>query len=145
MRFLFLAIQLFLQEAHTPEEQTLGLMGVSQLADTDGMLFIFPTPEYRTFWSYGCLIPLDVGFLDENLILREIVPLPVHSFWQTQKPLRSIVDLKKALQSNNSAYCMAASKCQYRYVIELPAGWFVRHNVAPGARLLKHGATYRFF
>lgn len=136
----FLALQmLFLKEAVTPEQHTIGLMGEEHLADNEAMLFIFPDSAVRHFWSLGCLISLDVGFLDDELVLREVYTLQAVSYWQTQKPIRTLLDLKRALQKNPHAYKSISSTKPYRYAIELTEGWFVRHKVFPGYRLHKEG------
>ena len=46
--------------ANTPEEQQNGLMGVTNLSDNNGMLFIFDRPRVAAFWNKNVLIPLDV-------------------------------------------------------------------------------------
>ena len=128
----------------TPEQQTIGLMGVEHLSDSEGMLFTFPSSEMRRFWSFGCLISLDVGFLDDDLVLREIVPLPAHPFWKKQRPIHTQADLRKALMETTHSYFFASSKAAYRYVIELPSGWFERHKVDVGAKLHKTD-TFSYF
>ena len=37
-------------------------MGVVDLGDLDGMLFIWPAPTTSTFWMKDTLIPLDIAF-----------------------------------------------------------------------------------
>lgn len=58
--------------AETPEQKEQGLQGVEQLADNEGMLFIFDDedPDYDgtvSFWMKDTLIPLDIIFIDEDL------------------------------------------------------------------------------
>ena len=48
-------------------QRTDGLAGVRDLAEDEGMLFIFPRAEVQKFWMRGCLIPLDVAFIDERM------------------------------------------------------------------------------
>ncbi len=48
----------------THADRQRGMMGVRELADGKGMLFVYPKPERRQFWMKGCLIPLDIAFLD---------------------------------------------------------------------------------
>ena len=41
-----------------------GLMGVTEISPTGGMIFIFPNNQLRSFWMPGCLVDIDVMFLD---------------------------------------------------------------------------------
>ncbi len=45
-------------------ERAQGLMGLLDLGDLDGMLFIYPAPTTSTFWMEDTLIPLDIAFFD---------------------------------------------------------------------------------
>lgn len=38
-------------------------MGVTDLGDLDGMLFLFPKPLVSRFWMRHTLIPLDIAFI----------------------------------------------------------------------------------
>ncbi|MHC5003179.1 MAG: DUF192 domain-containing protein [Planctomycetota bacterium] len=53
-----------LELAITDESRTRGLMGVEQLAADEGMLFVFPRAQIRSFWMVNCLIDIDIMFLD---------------------------------------------------------------------------------
>ena len=50
--------------AETQEQQTKGLSG--RLDIGQGMLFRFPYPEQLTFWMRNTLVPLSIGFFDEQ-------------------------------------------------------------------------------
>lgn len=43
-----------------------GLMYRNSMADNQGMLFVFPSEEYRSFYMKNTRIPLDIIYLDEN-------------------------------------------------------------------------------
>lgn len=51
--------------ASTPQQQELGLMNVqpSELADNQGMIFVFPQDQTDGFWMKDTLIPLDIAFI----------------------------------------------------------------------------------
>lgn len=52
--------------ALTPEEKAKGLSGRKALCDQCGMLFIYDTPDYYSFWMKDTLIPLDIIWFDKN-------------------------------------------------------------------------------
>lgn len=141
---MILICLLFLKLALTPEQQELGLMGVSALPDNEAMLFVYPKAQKQCFWSFGCLISLDVGFLDEKLVLREVAHLPCHPAWQSRPPITTHKQLVQQRESRGPAYTVC-SQSAYRYIIELPAGWFARQKVAPGAKLIINKDSTAYF
>ena len=52
--------------ADSSAERAQGLMGLADLGDLDGMLFIYPSPTVSTFWMKDTLIPLDIAFFDSE-------------------------------------------------------------------------------
>ncbi len=52
-----------LEVARTPDQQELGLMHRTSLADDQGMLFPFQPPRPVGFWMKNCLISLDIIFI----------------------------------------------------------------------------------
>lgn len=55
--------------ADTPEKWTKGLMYFRSLEGVDGMIFIFPDKQPRTFWNKNTLMNLDLYWLDENQVI----------------------------------------------------------------------------
>jgi uncharacterized membrane protein (UPF0127 family) len=51
----------------------LGLMYRKEMPDNQGMLFIFPTEEPRSFWMKNTFLELDMLFFDANKKLVSIV------------------------------------------------------------------------
>lgn len=65
-----------LEVARTPEEQAMGLMYRTYLADDRGMLFSFDPPRKTGFWMKNCKISLDMIFIKSGIVeaIAENVP-----------------------------------------------------------------------
>ena len=61
--------------ADDPGERVQGLMGVDQLGDLEGMLFVFPQEALSGFWMKNTLIPLDIAFFGEDKSLVDILSM----------------------------------------------------------------------
>ena len=55
--------------ADTEEKWQRGLMNYRSLPDLDGMMFIFPKKEYRTFWNENTYLDLDVYWLSDDIVV----------------------------------------------------------------------------
>ena len=62
-----------LEVTKTPEEQAMGLMYRTSLADNRGMLFSFNPPRRVAFWMKNCKISLDMIFLRDGVV-KAIAP-----------------------------------------------------------------------
>jgi len=101
--------------ADEPFEQARGLMFRKKLAADEGMLFIFPDEQYRTFWMKNTLIPLDLLFLDGNL---------------------KIIDIKESFQPCQQDPCpVYTSQMPARYVLEVNAGFTEMNRVMIGEQV----------
>lgn len=45
-----------------------GLMNINKLDNADGMIFIFPDSEYRSFWNKDTHLDLDIYWLDGDKV-----------------------------------------------------------------------------
>lgn len=103
---------IFVQLALTPQEQIQGLMYREELPANHGMLFVFTTPEKRSFWMHNTLIPLDIGYFTADGILREVYPMYPRDLTSVQSMRSDIL-----------------------YALEMNQGWFAENKIRPGARL----------
>jgi uncharacterized protein len=96
--------------AHTPRERELGLMWVppGEMADNQGMLFLFEQDEASGFWMKNTLTPLDIAFIRQDGTVVDT---------QQMEPL--------SLVSH-------APRDSYRYALELKAGTLARLPLQPG-------------
>jgi uncharacterized protein len=68
-------IQVEVSIAETPEARAQGLMGVEDLPDSAGMVFLQPNPSALPFWMKDTLIPLSIAFWDEQGTIRAILDM----------------------------------------------------------------------
>lgn len=102
--------------ADTRELRARGLMGVTDLGDLRGMLFVFPATTGGGFWMKDTLIPLDIAFFDAE-------GQYVAGF---------------AMEPCRSDPCPVYTPSgRYRYALETPAGSLP--GIGPGSRLVPPG------
>ena len=95
--------------ADTYQKRILGLMHRTELADDEGILFIFPNEKIISMWMKDTLISLDMIFIDGSGVIRDIA----HN--TTPESLDSI-----------------SSKVPCRYVLEIKAGMAKKHGIKLG-------------
>lgn len=105
-----------LEIARTPVERARGYMFREQVADEEGMLFLFPEDGLHEFWMKNCRVALDLIWLDADLqvvqIAAEQLPCP------EEGPCPDIFPMRPA-----------------RYVLEVAAGVAARHGLQVGDRV----------
>jgi uncharacterized membrane protein (UPF0127 family) len=106
------------QVAATPRQREKGLMFVEHLDDDAGMIFFFDRSEPLSFWMKNTLIPLDMLFIDENLVVKGIV--------ENAEPLTT------------TPRRIAGAT---RFVLELNGGTSRRLGLAPGDRVSFEGIS----
>ncbi len=96
--------------ARTPLERELGLMCVrpEEMADNQGMLFIFEDDQAGGFWMRNTLLPLDIAFL---------------------RPDGTVVDIQ---QMEPLSLVSHAPRGPYRYGLEVRAGSLARASLQIG-------------
>ncbi|PIN85860.1 hypothetical protein COV19_07690 [Candidatus Woesearchaeota archaeon CG10_big_fil_rev_8_21_14_0_10_44_13] len=89
--------------ADSSDEITQGLMYRESLGKDEGMLFIFPDENYRSFWMKNTLVPLDIVFISGN---------------------GTIVDIKEDFEPCRTFVCESyRSKERAMYVLEANGGF----------------------
>lgn len=103
---------LLVEVASTNKTREEGLMGRRALREDRGMLFIFPEAQVLSFWMKNTLIPLSIGFFDEEKKLFQVIDMPVP---------------RKA-----GPFPLFQSTRPARYALEVPYGWFQEHGICEG-------------
>ncbi|EOQ87848.1 hypothetical protein LEP1GSC202_2054 [Leptospira yanagawae serovar Saopaulo str. Sao Paulo = ATCC 700523] len=101
-----------LEIANTPSTRATGLMYRTKLGEDEGMLFVFPKPEYLNFWMKNTLIPLSIGYFSEDMRLLEsfdMKPNQTEEVYNSRKPAM--------------------------YALEVNQGWFAKHKIGKDAVL----------
>ena len=103
--------------AITPEQRQKGLMYRSDLAQHEGMLFVFDAPEQHCFWMRNTPTPLTIAFVADD---------------------GSIVNLADMKPFDENSHCSARP---VRYVLEMNQGWFKKRGIQAGFKLV--GAPFK--
>jgi len=90
-------------------EISTGMMFRTNMAENTGMLFLFAGPDRRSFYMKNCVIDLSAAYID------------------TEGVIDQIVDLHKGVETG-----VSSRSDQIKYVLEVPRGWFGRHNITTG-------------
>jgi hypothetical protein len=76
------------------------------------MLFIYPAPEVMSFWMKGCLIPIDIVFLDSER--------------------RVVNTYEMAVEPGGEGRARYSSHVPAQYALELPGGTLRRAGIRVG-------------
>ncbi len=100
--------------ADSNTERAVGLMNRSSLGENNGMIFVWESESYRSFWMKNTLIPLDIIFIDANGVIVDVT---------TMQPCTTL-------------FCDSyRSRAPAQYVLEVNAGFAEKHGVKVGDKV----------
>lgn len=109
-------VTLEVEVADTVATRARGLMHRPWLAEYAGMLFLFESPQRLAFWMKNTWIPLSIAFIDAG--------------WR-------IVDLQDMdPPAPGGEIPIYVSRQQAQYALEVNQGFFARHGIGVGARVV---------
>ena len=106
--------------AATPIQIQTGMMWRTNMAEMEGMLFVFARPTPVSFYMRNTLLPLTCAYIDAEGIILEL---------HDMKPLDETT--------------IPSKTDQVQFVLEMNQGWFERHGVKPGMQLATPHGTLR--
>lgn len=102
--------ELITEIASQPVQIATGMMFRTNMPAGTAMIFLFPNAAPRNFYMRNCVVPLSAGYIEPDGTLAEIVKLDPGDEVGVQSKSFNI-----------------------QFVLEVPQGWFDRHNVRTGA------------
>jgi uncharacterized protein len=93
-----------------PVQIATGMMFRTNMAENEAMLFVFNSPGPKNFYMRNCTVPLSAAYIEPDGTIAEIIDLQPGD--------------ETGVQSRTS---------NLQFVLEVPQGWFQRHNVSTGA------------
>ncbi|MCL2519415.1 MAG: DUF192 domain-containing protein [Spirochaetaceae bacterium] len=103
---------ILVEVADTSDSRALGLMHRRSLPANNGMLFVFPDEAIRSFWMHNTYIPLSIAYIDRDGRIRSI---------------HDMTPLSRAT---------IQSTLPVMYALEVNQGFFERHNITVGDRVI---------
>ena len=100
--------KIFVELAKTPYKQSQGLMFRKELQPDSGMLFAFDDPKPLSFWGMNTFIPLDIAFIDEHGIIKDLKRIKQHDLTSVK------------------------SSCPCKFALEVSDGWFKENGFVVG-------------
>ncbi|MCU0920213.1 MAG: DUF192 domain-containing protein [Burkholderiaceae bacterium] len=97
--------------ARTPLQTQTGMMFRREMAQHEGMLFVFDGLERRCFWMKNTLLPLSIAFIADD---------------------GRVVNLADMQPQSEESHCSAEP---VRFALEMNQGWFAKRGIKPGFKL----------
>ena len=102
--------ELITEIAREPVQIATGMMFRTNMPENTAMLFVFPDAQPRNFYMRNCVVPLSAAYIAPDGTIQEIIDLQPGD------------EVGVPSKSDN-----------IQFVMEVPQGWFNRHNITPGA------------
>jgi Uncharacterized conserved protein len=102
--------ELTAEVARKQVEIATGMMFRTNMLENEGMLFVFPRPGKQSFYMKNCFVPLSGAYINPAGEIMQIIQMQPHN----EIGIWSYTD-------------------DIQFVLEVPQGWFERHNVGVGA------------
>lgn len=99
------------QVALTAEQREIGLMMRKEMAQHEGMIFVFEQASQQCFWMKNTLLPLTAAFVADD---------------------GTIVNMADMKPQTTDSHC---STQPVRYVLEMNKGWFAKKGIKAGSKL----------
>jgi uncharacterized protein len=112
--------ELVTEIARTAKQIETGMMWRTGMGEMEGMIFVFERPHRASFWMKNTLVPLSCAYIDPEGVILEI-----H-------------DMRPKDEAS-----IPAGTDRVQYVLEVPQGWFQRHNVPVGSLIRSERGTLR--
>lgn len=109
-------VHLLAEIADTDTLRSRGLMFRKGLDKNRGMIFMYSSEEYLTFWMKNTYIPLSIAYISGEGVIHEIYDM---------KPLDTSI--------------VYPSRLPARYALEVNRGWFREHGITQGCRVNLYG------
>lgn len=109
-------INIDIELAMNRKEKNTGLMFRKELEENKGMLFVYKSDQYLSFWMKNTYIPLSIAYCDKDGVIKQILQM---------KPLDISVTYP--------------SMYPVRYALEMNQGWFKRNKITIGDRINLNG------
>lgn len=101
-------MQLAVEQPGNMRELSRGLMGRRDLAEDQGMIFVYQRADRMGFYMRNTPTPLDIGFFTKDGVLREVRQM--FPFDETT---------------------VSSVRTDIQFALEMNQGWFARHGVKP--------------
>lgn len=117
--------EMITEVARAPLEIATGMMFRTNMPENAAMIFVFPDAEIgpKNFYMRNCVVPLSAAYITPEGTIAEIIDLQ---------------------PGDERGVPSQASNLQF--VLEVPQGWFARHNVRTGVVVrTEHGSLRETF
>jgi uncharacterized protein len=107
---------IWVEIADDEAERTNGLMNRDVLPENEGMLFVFPKPEPRSFWMKNCRFTIDIAYIDAAGHITDIISMPSPAANMAEQDLPTY-----------------PSSAPAQYALEANKDWFKKRGIKVGS------------